>query len=396
MRGARVFQIVFVAVFFAMIVLPAANMAWPLFIQTPLNGVTESVKRPAISMADVRSERFQRDFTKWFDQNYGARPTASRLDNSLDVYVFRETRTDQPLKVGRNGVLFINDHINHYNRPENNVAGIEAFARKTRRAQDLLAEQGKFLIVVLIPSKVRFYPEAIPPEQVMRRPSPRPADKTVSDVAAAFARHGATMIDGLDVLERSVPPLERAAVYSLNGRHMNAPATCQLLEAAFAVARPRLQGVTIPHLDCNYVLSPGTALFVEELDLFRLLNVWGAMPTEPLPRMPPVAETVAESLRVDTLIAGSSFAWKEIEEAERNHTLGRTHLFFYNKTVVPRDGEPPHPVPPRQDEAWKKLVFGKKLFLLPTIEEYVPADNSEFLDDLIGGLEDDSARGATP
>jgi hypothetical protein len=374
---------------FAIAVAPILQMVLPIVREPPLAGVLTEAVRPAIGLGAIGNEKFQKDFVKWFDQHYGFRPTATRVDNSINFHVFQETRPEQAVKVGREGALFLNEQIWFHNRTDDPSVGIEKFSRNLKAVQELLAARGKYLVVMILPSKSSVYPERVPRGWSLPLPAPRPADERVYRAfVRSLDRAGATYIDGRALAEQEFPGPLRDRVYSATGRHLNAPASCRILDEAIKLARPHLPDVTIPPLDCTSWMAPADSVEGEEFDLFRLANVWASPPTMDVPRMKLVDEIAPFDRRPGLMVVGSSFAWRPVFEAERTKTFGRIHLFYYNKTVVDRDGRPFYPVPPPHSEAWRALVDPKILYLLPCPEEFLPDHNGDFLAELLEELTD--------
>jgi SGNH hydrolase-like domain, acetyltransferase AlgX len=368
---------------------PATNMIAPWLVERPLAGAVAPVKRPVPGITAVRAETFQRGFTAWFEQGYGLRATATRLDNSVGFYVFQETRPEKPVKVGRHNVLFLDEQVASWNTRADERAGSEAFARLAKIAQDGLAARGKAMVVMALPAKPPFYPGSFPESYSLPLGAQRPSEVLgYSPYIEALRRHGVDVVDGRALAERfrATPEL----VYSPQGRHINKPFVCIVLDEAFALARARLPGVSIPVLDCRFrEYMPGN-IDPEEFDLLRVMNVWGTKAYVQVTEMVTVEETVPLAQRPPTLLVGSSFSWGMMTEAERNHALGRMHLFYYNTTVVDPGDETQaatmYPVPRAGTEAWQRLVMEKTLFLFPVPPEYIPVHNSDFLMQLVDAL----------
>lgn len=99
----RAFAAALVALYFAILALPAANMALGWIHEPPLAGVSAPVVRPAPTAYGFKKERFRKGCVAWFEAfgvNYGLRATAVRLDSSLDYYVFREAPAESRVRVG--------------------------------------------------------------------------------------------------------------------------------------------------------------------------------------------------------------------------------------------------------------------------------------------------------
>lgn len=380
---SRSLQIILLAIGVGLFVLPTTEMIVPWADERPLQGAVASVSRPPLRFEGLWSETWQRGVTAWFEQRYGLRPTATRFDNSLSYYVLGETRPDKPVKVGRGRVLFLNEHVWFFNRRDAPQAQLTKLARLARMAQTALAARGKAMIFLVLPAKTTYYPDAFPEAWSLPFAGERPCDASVvRPFIEAFTQAGVVFVDGRAVIADK--GLERDLVYPRTGRHMAAPAVCPILDRALALAREALVDAEIPPLDCRHTRGV-PELLVEELDLLRLLNVWGAKP-EPIAQMVAVEERVPRERRVDTVVVGSSFSWRIIYEAQRNHALGDLTLLYYNQSVVSSDSAPSVPIPAPGSDAWRRLVLDKKLFLLPLPEEYLPLHNADFLLQVVEAL----------
>lgn len=384
---SRLLKILVVVSSLLILVVPTLNMVHPFLPpDVPIEGAVAETQRPAVSLSGLMQEDFQRGFTAWYEQHYSLRASATRLDNSIGYYVLHETRPDKHVKVGRDDVLFLDEQIWFNNRRETSQPAIDAFAQAARMAQDGLAARDIAFVVTLLPSKPTFYRDKIPDSWALPLGDNRPCDVTnYRPFVAAMRAHGVHFVDGRQLVSERLGG-ERDLIYSPTGRHLNAPAACIILEEAFNLVRAEVRG-TIPHLDCRYerVLPPTPA--EEEYDLLRLLNVFDAKPRTTAPQMVPVPEPVG-STPPNALFVGSSFGWKLIKEAERNHALGHTHFFYYNRSVVDRDNltAPLYPVPPATSAEWAALALTKSIVILPLPEEYLPFHNGDFLLDTLRAL----------
>lgn len=381
----RPLQIAVLALGLALLVLPTTAMVVPWATERPLQGAIVPAERPPLRLEGLWSEKYQKGLTAWFEQRYGLRATATRFDNSLSYYVLGETRPEKPVKVGRERVLFLDEHVFFHNRRDTPHAQSAKMARLARMAQAALAARGKAMVFVVLPAKPTYYPDAFPRGWSLPLGRERPCDAAVvRPFIEAFEREGVIFVDGRAVI--AAEGLERELVYPRTGRHLAAPAVCPILERALSRAREILVDAELPPLDCRYARAVPASLWDEEFDLLRLLNVWGAKP-EAVAQMVKVEERLPRERRVDTLVVGSSFSWRIIYEAQRNHALGDITLLYYNRSVAAHgDSEPSDPVPRPGSEAWRRLVLDKKLFLLPLPEEYLPLHNADFLLQVVDAL----------
>lgn len=353
-------------------------MIVPFIDEAPLTGAVTAAPRPVVALSAVASEAFQSSFTKYFEQHYGLRALATRIDNSLSYWIFAEAPPDKMVRVGTNGVLYLDDQINYYNgRYEPDAAPVAA---KFRRAQDLLRARGKVLVVMVLPTKTNVWPEDVP--AAWRGGAPVQLKQRITDAyVASLAGAGVLCVDG----RKAVASLPREAIYAKTGRHLAAPASCLILSDALDLARPLLEA-TVPPIDCSYRMDPNVSLDAEEFDLFKLLNAWTPRPTNAVPVTAPTKELTPRDRRADAMILGSSFGWKFVHEAERTNALRHIYFHYYLSTLVDRNGGP-HRVVPLRTKEWQDIVDASSLFLVPVPEEFLVHDGEPFLDAIIATLD---------
>lgn len=378
----RVFPLVVLSVGFLLLLAPVLQMVRPFVDEKPLEGVVAAATPPAVKLHEIVSESFQRKLTAWFEQHYGLRPTATRLDNSINYWVFRETRPEKKVRIGADGVLFAEEQIVSHNCRTDYRTEAAAFAGVAKEVSSALHARGQELIVLVIPAKQAVYPAQVPAGWQLPFAGRVPSETNIYEpFVEALGAAGVSFVHGRKV----IAGIDRDAVYSRTGRHVNGPGTCLVLEEGFRAIRDRL---AVPELDCRFrrktVSEKGIA---GEFDLLRILNIWGDDPRDPVMEMVDVPRRPRDDLPF-TLIVGSSFSWQTAWELERNHAVGELFILFYNQTVQPRDGSPHYTMPPPQSPAWRQLVIDKpKLYLLPLAEDFLPFEDADFLLQLADAFE---------
>jgi hypothetical protein len=382
---ATALRLALMAVCLGMLALPAVNMVTPIFEQRPLFGVLEDSPCPKPSLSSLADEKLQSGFTKCFEQRYGARPWMTRLDNSLAFYLFGEVPPDKLVRVGKNDVLYMHDHVNFYNR--NDKPDGAAMAAKVKRAQELLLAQGKVFVLMIMPTKMVLWPEAIPDEWKRPNAAPEVPESGITEpYIAGLQASGAFFVDG----RKTVAKLPREAVYAKTGRHLAGPAACLIYAEALAIARPLVHDAVVPEIECNYHMAKDVSVEEEDFDLFRLLNIWTPAPTNAVPVMEPMTERVPRERRADAVVVGTSFGWKIVHEGERTHSLRHIYYYYYDSSLIDRDANTDKKVKPRSKE-WQDLIASSTLFFYPAPEEYLLGDGESFFDAVIAVY-----GGATP
>jgi hypothetical protein len=381
----RALDVLFVAVCLGVLAIPALNMVTPLFVQRPLAGVVAPLAMPKPSLGSFFSEKLQAGFTKYFEQNYGARPLATRIDNSLAYWVFGELPPDKAVRVGTSDVLYIDDQVSFYNRRDQPDA--PAMAAKVKRAQDLLLARGKVFVVMLVPTKATIWPDDVPVGWRREGASVDNVRARISDpFIDALRRAGALFVDG----RRSVAQLPREAIYTKVGRHLAAPASCLVFSEALDIVRPRMVGAEVPPISCSYRMAHGLSLDREDYDLFKLLNIWTPPPAMAVPLMDPGPEAVAHGRRAKAMVIGSSFGWGVVNEAERTHAFAHLYYHYYTSTLVDRDGLPDRTVKCPSKE-WLDVVDATDVFFYSIPEEYLIGDGEVFVDGIIASFGEPSS-----
>jgi hypothetical protein len=143
---------------------------WPLFKLKPLNGVTEKTEFPALTMKNCVTGNFQNDLEQYLRENFGFRECLIRFYNQYLWDCYQKTNV-QSITIGKENYLYntavIEDYCGEYQY--NYIDSVEQLrpklvleATRLRKVQEILAEYGKHLFVVIEPSKARVYPEYLP------------------------------------------------------------------------------------------------------------------------------------------------------------------------------------------------------------------------------------------
>jgi hypothetical protein len=376
---ATALRLALMATSLAILALPALDMVVSVLPQKPLFGVIEESPCPRPSLASLANETLQVGFTRYFDQHYGARPWATRLDNSLALWVFGEMPPDKAVRIGSNDVLYISDQVSFYNRADKPDAS--AMAAKLKRAQDILLAQGKVFVFMIMPTKTTLWPEDVPNE--WKRPNAAqsvPESNITGPYVEALRAAGARFVDGRATLVNAKLP--REAAYSKTGRHLAGPAACLIYSEALALARPLVHDAEVPEIECDYHMAHDVALEEEEFDLYMLLNAWTPLPKNAIPVMNPMNERVPKERRADAVVVGTSFGWKVVHEAERTHSLRHLSYYYYDSALIDPAANTEKKVNPRSKE-WQDLIASSTLIFYPAPEEYLLVDGEPFVDSVI-------------
>ncbi len=356
----------------------ALDLAFGLVSDHPLDGVEVSASRPALTLATVRDESYQQKLTAWFEQHWGLRGYAVRTDNTLVLAAFGETRGGTPAWPARDGVLMMAEDVDYVNRVGPPEAVIAA-AKKTARLQTKLRARGIALVPVIIPAKTSIFRDAVP-DRWRRRGAFGASDE---NAYGAFRRtleaEGARFVDGRALLlGLHLPP---SRIFAPTGRHWRPSAACRVLQEAVDVARADLPELGTAQIDCKTWIDPNPSRAAEELDLFRLLNVWRPKPSDADVEVF-VGEHGTPGLQLPTLFVGSSFVWTFGRVSHDLEVLRPSLFYYYNAQVVDLATMAPGPKVMPHTAKWREETFSKRLVVMGILETYLPADGESFIQEV--------------
>lgn len=127
-----------------------------------LNGKFEVTKKPIFNLDSITSGSYQKNMTKWANENFGFRSTLVRFHNQLGYWAYKRSYTNGVI-VGKHEYLLDKKYIDAYTGAD--FIGEEIIKNKVsllRLLQDSLATYNIKLLFVIAPGKASFYKEYIP------------------------------------------------------------------------------------------------------------------------------------------------------------------------------------------------------------------------------------------
>lgn len=190
---ARGRHILAIAVFFALLCLPAAQNLTGLVRVRPIDENRKLAPAPQFLLAEPH--RMLVAAKKWLEDHYGFRPVLIRTKAQIDYSLFG---TSDRVHIGRDGFLFYRSVL------DDERFMIDALLRRRMadvvrgagELRDELASQGKRLVILIAPSKEIIYPEMVPAS------APRMPDVLQIDLLRAALRDmpGIVYVDPLPIL----------------------------------------------------------------------------------------------------------------------------------------------------------------------------------------------------
>ncbi|HEX7837023.1 MAG TPA: hypothetical protein VF469_06140 [Kofleriaceae bacterium] len=366
----RLIDRLFVCLYLAIAALPVAAMVgrWG---DHRLEGAVHAPPRPALSLSAVRSEDYQARLTAWFEVKHGLRNGSIWIDNTILYHAFHETKWASDVVIGNDDVLFQRDDIGYFNKQGAELPDARDFdllANRIAALQLRLARDHRALVPMFVPSKTTIFPDEVPAQWTRDLGSPRPSTERVYlAMKRALDAHRVVYIDGIALLLGSPEPRDR--LWGPSARHFSDYAGCLCTRE---VVRRYAELTGRPGFDypCQVELRKPSGR-PRDLDLFRLLNAWGAgydpverdVRHDPLPAEPPPGAP-------SVLWIASSFGWTTMDDAVGSRRFGALDLDYYHRSVHAA-GTRESFDPAQRDARWRSVFLGRDIYVLELFETYL-------------------------
>ena len=155
-------KIVLFRIVLIILVMPLIQQVFSLLEIKPLGGSIFVIEKPVFSTTNWFNEKFQTDFEKYENQNFGFRNIFVRINNQIEYSVNNIAKANSVI-IGKEEYLYEDNYIKEYFGL--NYVGeqkVVEMTSKLKKIQDTLKKLNKDMIVLLAPGKGTFYPEFIP------------------------------------------------------------------------------------------------------------------------------------------------------------------------------------------------------------------------------------------
>jgi len=371
---------ILVCVYVWLALLPAAAMVFG-WRDRGLDGSLAPAPRPKLSGGAFRTEQFQQQFTRWFEQSLGFRNYAVVADNTLLYHVFGETKYLARVVIGHDDVLFERDDITLFNKPAPTQEQVDALADRIAKLQVRLRVDGRAFVPVLVPSKTSIYRDAVPAKWKRPHTGDLPSDHIYLDVKRALDVRGVRYVDARALLLSSSVP--RQLLWGAQARHWSDYGACLTMEQ---IVRQYTE-LTNHSLSftCPYEIGRARRSH-DNYDLMRLLNVWrpahqrqhGLVSYDPPPQAP----------KPRILFISSSFGWQLLKSAERSRRFRELWLDYYDSILYGRPNGVEVENLPVDSSQWRDVFLDQDLYIYELFETYLFADDKfvRVLDNLLAHL----------
>lgn len=306
---------------------------WHPFSCKPLNGVQEATPFPEITMANFASGQLQSGMEQYSKEHFGFREPLIRTYNQYLWDCYHQTNVESIL-VGKEHYLYNTDFVDDYQglHWKNYAADFGTLqanllreASRLKKLQDLLAEQGKTLFVVMEPGKVRTYPEYLPD----RIKSPE-GNLTAADLyPSLFDSLGVNYLN-IDAWFQQAKDTATYALYPQLGTHWSNLAALHVMDSMLRYME-QLGDITLPELAISETLYDTT--MTPDDDLEKLLNL--ARPVRGIPNQYArfTVKSDSNTVKPSWLVVGDSYFWNIAYHLPLDELFSSHHFWYYNSSV---------------------------------------------------------------
>ena len=370
--------ITYIAVFLAILWLPAAQHGLRLFPKASLHGVEAGPSSPRFTLAGWFDGTYAVNHEAYYNEHIGFRGYLVRTYNQVYYTVFRKINGRRGTQIvrGQDNWLYERDYVQHYlERGKMDVAAMETRIEQLRRLQDALDKRGIGLVLLISPSKPEIYPEHLPAEMLARPRRPL-GESDYGRMVPMLERHGIRYVDG-HALFLAQKPASAYPLFSPGGTHWNHyGAWLAVSETLRSLAISTGKPMPIPECASVSLRRPAGA----DRDLGDLINVWrypGAAVPVPYPEYAiPAARDVK---RPAMLFVGDSFTFTMLDVVRGAKVCGRSHFLYYFRRLfayAPDNPKSDHGQTPsrsitEEDLNWEGVMLNKDIVVIETNENMI-------------------------
>jgi hypothetical protein len=310
--------------------IPLLQFKLELFEVKPLEGDISISQKPEFNKENYWELRYQEDYNKYVNDNFGFRSWFVRMINQFRFSFFNTTKAPGVV-IGKEGELFIESYINDYiGRNYIGKAKINETVSKIKTLQDSLRSRNIDLIVVFAPGKASYYPEKIPDYYMKRKKD----SSNYSVYADLFKTQEVNFID-LNKWFVDNRTTFKHKVYPKSGTHWNHYGMCLGLDTLIKYIEAK-RNIDLPGFDYSLV-NYNTGLKGNDYDIGVLMNLLFPIEKDPNPYPVYKFRNFKGQAKPDVLVVGDSYWWCQVGDDLPIHFFREDEYWFYNKDKLIRN-----------------------------------------------------------
>ena len=393
-RGSRKLLILYLAIFAALLLLPAIQILCKPFPVTEVNGMSLPSRPARPTWKTLLNESFQKKFEQWFTRGNGLWPWMVRLSNQLYFSGFGQISGgyNGSVLVGKGGFLFQPMYLKAFNRSKSaKRRELEAVVRDLRDVQQLLAARHVPLVFLVSPNAIGLYPELVPSQY--RDPTRLMRKNSYDIVRPLLDQYGINYVNSFEYFQRRRDSLG-FRVFEPTGSHLNDVGSCQETNLLLSKIE-EISTKKFDHFPCEPVVwrePPAGA----EIDLLEIANLlWPQTAWQPAPYVESKGRRDRREGRPRILLVGTSFLFAVQHQLEKHHVTSRAPLFFYYRQVRERSGDPFRTLTKARID-WPRDILSYDAIVLQANQASIGAVGYGFLTDALRQLRPERPAEAVP
>ena len=324
------FKYILVSFIAFLLFIPMLQFSFDVFESKPLQGDISIATKPEFKKEDYWELKWQENYTKYINDNFGFRPSYVRLINQIRFSVFNSTRAPGVV-IGKEGELFIESYINDYiGRSYIGRRKISDNVTKIKLLQDSLRSRGTDLIVVFAPGKASFCSDLIPDNYLDKK-----KDSTNYNVYSALLNKGGVNFIDFNKWFVDNKLNFKHPVYPKYGTHWNHYGMSVALDSLLKYIEKK-RNIILPDFDYSLV-NYNTNLKGNDYDIGVLMNLISPIEKDPNPYPVYKFKNIEGNTKPDVLVVGDSYWWCQVGDALPIHFFKDDEYWFYYKDQIVRN-----------------------------------------------------------
>lgn len=325
----KIIKYILFVLFVGILFLPLLQSIYPLFKEIPLRGEFVPAPKSKLSVEDWFNGSFQSVEEKYRPEHTGFRPFFVRIYNQIN-YSFLATSPNVNIVLGKDDYLFDVKHLEAYLGKD--YVGDEEIGLKVVKLEsvlDTLKSLNKQILVVLAPSKVRYFSEYIPERYLIQK-------ETKSNYEQLAKQLSKSKVQYIDFSAWFLSQKQKSKYSLMNkfgihwtkyGEYVAMDSLINYMSEKYNwnLPKARYRKLTLTHtpqFTDRDMIDPLNLLLQKDDLLLAYPDVY-------------VDTTKADKKRPRILVVGDSFYWGMYYWGMCNEVFDRGEFWYYNRVVYP-------------------------------------------------------------
>ena len=368
----RTFYIMFFILIFC---LPILQKAFDIFPKQELKGYVFEKEFISFGLRAWLTGDFQKNFTTWFSDYVGFRGYMVKLDNEVNLRIFKEISASTQTKIilGEENQLYEKGYIDGINnRDWVSNSFLQENAKKILLLQKKLKEKGVILEILIAPSKATVYPEFIPSKYIHTLETRK---TNYERMVSLLDKQGVQFFDANSYLLKRKES-DPYPFFNRSGTHWNYYAAC-LVSGELLRKISEHSFKDLSQIICNPVESDNIAHGTDR-DLLNVINIWDEKKfLKDIPH-PTIQFLGGKEKLGEILWVGDSFSWTILNILEKGDVYKKRNLYYYysSEYVFPSGEETRLN---REDINWDE-IFSKDVIIIEATQTAMNSIGFGFID----------------